>query len=135
MRAPGLVNAAGSPRMWPKFRLFVTGFERQAVVHRKCEDQVLYDHAYLAGRVGRLHYHRLAYRRANGAGKTMQYSAAIRSAGALVVLAPYRRTKMLVRRQNCDFKIVVAVVPACEPNNCAHGEVQRPIRFTSLATL
>src|SRR5438105_15893620 len=82
---PGLVNAAGSPRMWPKFRLFVTRFERQAVVHRKRE---LYDHAYLAGRVGRLHYHRLAYRRASGAGKTMQYSTAYRFARALVVSAP-----------------------------------------------
>src|SRR5947207_12516295 len=134
MRAPGLVNAAGSPRMWPKFRLFVTGFERQAVVHRKCEDEVLYEHAYLAGRVGRLHYDRVAYCRANRAGKTMQYSAAIRSAGALVVLAPYRRTKMLVRRQNCDFKIVVAVVRANDPNKCAHGEAQGAVRFESIVT-
>ena len=85
---------------------------------------MLYEHAYLAGRVGRLHYHRLAYRRASGAGKTMQYSAAIRSAGALVVLAPYRRTKMLVRRQNCDFKIVVAVVLSCDRNEWAHGKAQ-----------
>src|SRR3954447_21157405 len=95
----GLAHAAAraSPGMWPKFRLFVTRFERQAVVHRKCEHQVLNEHAYLVGRVGRLHCDCLAYCRANGgAGKTMQYSAAIRSAGALVVLAPYRRTKMLV---------------------------------------
>ena len=128
------VAARAPPRMWPKFRLFVTRFEIQAVVHRKCEDQVLYEHAYLAGRVGRLHYHRLAYRRASGAGETMQYSAAIRSAGALVVLAPYRWTKMLVRRQNCDFKIVVAVVRACDSNKCAHGEAQGAVGFESIAT-
>ena len=131
MRTPGLVNVAGSPRMWPKFRPFVTRFERQAVVQRKRE---LYDHAYLAGRVGRLHYHRLAYRRASGAGKTMQYSTAFRCAGALVVMAPYRRTKMLVRRQNCDFKIIVAVARANDPNKCAHGEAQGAVRFESIVT-
>src|SRR5207237_5280715 len=107
MRTPGLVNVAGSPRMWPKFRPFVTRFERQAVVQRKRE---LYDHAYLAGRVGRLHYHRLAYRRASGAGKTMQYSTAFRCAGALGGMAPSRRTKMLVRRENCDLRLAAVVV-------------------------
>jgi hypothetical protein len=95
---------------------------------------VLYEDAYLAGRVGRLHYHRLAYRRASGAGKTMQYSTAFRCAGALVVMAPYRRTKMLVRRQNCDFKIVVAVVRAFDRNKCAHGEAKRLVGFESIAT-
>jgi hypothetical protein len=81
-----------------------------------------------------LHCDCLAYCRANGgAGKTMQYSAAIRSAGALVVLAFDRRTKMLVRRQNWNFKIVVAVVRAifsktrisCDASKYAHAEAQR----------
>jgi hypothetical protein len=90
---------------------------------------VLYDHTYL----GRLHHNRFAYRRANGAGKAMQYSAAFRSAGALVVVASYRRAKVLVRRQNCDFKIGVAMVLACDPNNCAHGQAQQPVSFASIA--
>jgi len=73
---------------------------------------VLYDHAYLAGVVGGWRDDCIADGRATGAGKTMQYSAAIRSAWAMVVLAPDRWTKVLVRRQRSDFEIAVAVVRA-----------------------
>jgi hypothetical protein len=103
---------------------------------------VLYDHAYLARVVGRLHHDCVAGRRAYGAGKTMQYSAAIRSARALVVLAPNRWTKMLVRRQNSDFEISVAVVRAIFSNTriCGHArqythaEAQGAVRLASIIT-
>jgi hypothetical protein len=42
----------------------------------------------------------------------MQRRDAIKSAGALVVLARYRWTKMLVRRQSNDSEIIVTVARA-----------------------
>jgi hypothetical protein len=39
----------------------------------------------------------------------MQRREAIKSARAMVVLALYRRTKMLVRRQSDDSEIIIAV--------------------------
>src|SRR5215212_6975466 len=129
--------------MRPKFRLFATKFDGLAVVHRYFEHEVLDGQSYSAGRFGRLLCNCLRDRRANGAGNTMPCGAANSSSGALVVVAPYRWTKMLVRRQNDGFKIVagmggeVSRTPAgpCRSHRLAHRAAQRPrVRFASVNT-
>jgi hypothetical protein len=48
--------------------------------------------------------------RANGARYSMQQCAPVRHARTLVVVATYRWTKVLVRRQIDDFENIVALV-------------------------
>jgi hypothetical protein len=71
---------------------------------------VLDDEAFSAHCFRRFHCRSPANWRANGAGYSMQQCATVRDARALVVVATYRRPKVLVRRQIDDLENVVALV-------------------------
>src|SRR5882724_303200 len=102
---------------------------------------MLNDEANSISRFRRWHCYFLAHWLADRARKTMQCRGAIKSAGALD-LSDYRWTKMLVRRQNHAFEIIVAVARAGSStsdfrwgaNKGPHGEAQQSAGFTSVGT-
>jgi hypothetical protein len=72
----------------------------------------------------------------------MQRREAIKSARTMVVLALYRWTKMLVRRQSDDAEIIIAVGSAgvsttqiqCSTKKRSARDGYRSVRFTSVGT-